>query len=93
MLRYMRVQIPTHDSSTEWPLPADLCGWDGSAGKLDFRCAITYVMLMHVRSRMLLKLAWKAAAGGTCVWYQASHASPIAITAQNGLRLLRIMML
>jgi hypothetical protein len=65
------------------PLPGDICGLlsPQAAGSLCFTQG------MHARSRQLLDCAWKAAAGGVCVWYHAKSCDPIAITAQNGLSL------
>jgi hypothetical protein len=48
---------------------------------------------MHVRSQQLLDLARTTAAGGMRVRYHGDRASPIAITAQNGLLLQLVMII
>ena len=70
----------TRDSSSERPLPADLCGLRSQQAVCSLRCACG----MHVRSRRLLDCAWKAAAGGTSVQYHRDRATPTTTAAQNG---------
>jgi len=53
----------------------------------------TWDALRQAHSWQLLDCVWKAAAGGICVRYDAKSCDPIAITAQNGLRLQLVTML
>ena len=71
----------TRDSSSERPLPADLCGLRSQQAACSLCCACG----MHVRSWRLLDCSWKAAAGGICVRYHRDRAIPTTTAAQNGL--------